>query len=69
MGDNIERPVARLLLSMADTTWRMFTPTALTVLIGLWLDLRFNSEPWLTLVAAGVGLSLSVLLIKKQLEA
>ena len=59
--------VSNLLLSMADTTWRMFTPPALTVSGGIWVDLKYHTKPWVTIVAAVVGLGLSVLLVKKQL--
>lgn len=57
----------RLIWSMADTTWRMFTPPVLTVPAGLWADLKFGTKPWLTILAAVVGLGLSVLLVKRQL--
>jgi hypothetical protein len=59
--------VMRLIWSMADTTWRMFTPPALLVPAGLWADLKFHTKPWLTLASAIVGLVLSALLVKKQL--
>lgn len=59
--------VSYLLLSMADTTWRMFTPPALLVPAGIWADLKFGTKPWVTLLAAVVGLALAVLLVKKQL--
>jgi ABC-type phosphate/phosphonate transport system permease subunit len=58
---------SRLIWSMADTTWRMFTPPALLVPGGIWADLKFGTKPWVTIAAAVVGLALSVLLVKKQL--
>jgi hypothetical protein len=57
-----------LMISMADTTWRMFTPPAIFVPAGIYADLHWHTKPWLTLLSAVVGLALSVLLIKKQLE-
>jgi MFS-type transporter involved in bile tolerance (Atg22 family) len=64
---NKDESTMRLIWSMADTTWRMFTPPALVVPLGLWADLKFHTKPWLTLVSAIVGLVLSALLVKKQL--
>lgn len=60
--------VSALLLSMADTTWRMFIPPLLVVPAGLWLDRRWVTAPWLTLVATMVGLSLSIVLVRRQLK-
>lgn len=56
-----------LIWSMADTTWRMFTPPALLVPAGIWADLSWGTKPWLTAVATVAGLGLSVLLVKRQL--
>jgi hypothetical protein len=58
----------QLILSMADTTWRMFTPPAIFVPAGIWADLHWHTKPWLTLLSAVLGLGVSVLLVKKQLE-
>jgi hypothetical protein len=60
--------VVQLLIAMADTTWRMFTPPALLVPGGIYGDLRFQTKPWLTIVEAVVGLGLSVLLVRQQLR-
>ncbi|HEY6736552.1 MAG TPA: AtpZ/AtpI family protein [Candidatus Saccharimonadia bacterium] len=69
MGErNREQSVSRLLWSMADTTWRMFTPPTITVAGGLWADLHWGTKPWLTLLAAAVGLSISIWLVKRQLK-
>ncbi|HVQ44463.1 MAG TPA: AtpZ/AtpI family protein [Candidatus Saccharimonadia bacterium] len=63
-----EASTLALLLAMADTTWRMFTPPALLVAGGIWFDLHQGTKPWVTIVAAAVGLSLSVLLVRSQLR-
>lgn len=69
MGElNHEQTTQILLLTMADTTWRMFVPPAITVAIGLWADNAWHTGPWLTLGAAAVGLGASILLIKRQLK-
>jgi hypothetical protein len=57
-----------LLASMADTTWRMFTPPALLVAGGLWVDLHWGTKPWMTALATVVGLGFSVLLVRSQLR-
>lgn len=58
-----------LFVSMADLTWRMFTPSAILVPLGIWSDLRFHTKPWLTVLAAIAGLGLAVLLVRRQLGA
>jgi hypothetical protein len=58
----------QLILSMADTTWRMFTPPAILVPIGIFADLELGTKPWITLACVPVGLVLSALLIKQQLK-
>ena len=62
-----DEQIMALILSMADTTWRMFTPPALLVGGGIWADLKFGTKPWLTVLGAVVGLALSVLLVRKLL--
>jgi hypothetical protein len=57
----------QLILSMADTTWRMFTPPAILVPAGIFADLKFHTKPWLTVLSVPLGLGLSALLIKRQL--
>ncbi len=59
--------VLTLLWSMADTTWRMFTPPTILVGAGIWLDLKLETKPWLTILGAVVGLACSIWLVKRQL--
>ncbi len=63
-----EASTMSLMISMADTTWRMFTPPAILVPVGIWVDLSWGTKPWVTLVAAIAGLALSVLLVNRQLR-
>ncbi|QQR52344.1 AtpZ/AtpI family protein [bacterium] len=63
-----EQSTQQLLISMADTTWRMFTPPALTVALGLWADNSWQTGPWMTLLSMIVGLGGSVMLVKRQLK-
>ena len=58
----------QLMVSMADTTWRMFTPPAIFVPAGIYADLKWHTKPWLTVLSVPISLGISVLLIKKQLE-
>jgi hypothetical protein len=58
----------QLIISMADTTWRMFTPPAIFVPLAIWADLSWGTKPWLTLISVPIGLAISVLLVKRQLE-
>lgn len=58
----------KLLLSAADTTWRMFLPPLLLVPAGIYVDLKFHTMPWLTIVAAVAGLAVSVMLVRRQLR-
>lgn len=57
-----------LFASMADTTWRMFTPPAVLVAGGLWIDVHWGTKPWMTALATVVGLALSILLVRAQLR-
>lgn len=57
-----------LLLTLADTTWRMLVPTGVLALGGVWADLNWGTKPWLTMLAVPLGLGISVLLIRRQLR-
>lgn len=57
-----------LLMTLADTTWRMLVPTGVLALGGVWADLHWGTKPWLTLLAVPLGLGISVVLIRRQLK-
>lgn len=59
---------ATLLLTLADTTWRMLIPTALLAAVGVFMDLKFGTKPWITLASIPVGLMASAGLIRRQLR-
>ena len=67
-SDQTERAALRLLLTMADTTWRMVVPTGVLAALAVLADLRWHTKPWLTLASLPVGLGVSVLLIRQQLR-
>ena len=58
-----------LLLTLADTTWRMMVPSLGLAMLGLKLDLMWQTGPWLTLTGLVIGLWLSVQLVKRQIKA
>lgn len=60
--------VRTLLLTMADTTWRIFVPATLFVGLGLWGDVSFGSKPWLTLLGVVIGFAAAGLLVRKQIN-
>lgn len=55
-----------LLVTAADTTWRMFVPTLGGTVFGLWLDGQLNSEPWFSISGLALGTLLTALLIHQQ---
>ena len=57
-----------LVLTLADTTWRLIVPTLAFALIGLKLDLSVHTAPWLTLGGTALGFVLAGLLIRNQLR-
>ena len=60
--------VVLLLATIADTTWRMFVPTIGCILLGFWGDSTWGTQPWLTIVGIIVGVAITALLIKRQLQ-
>lgn len=58
----------KLLMSAADTTWRMFVPPLILVPVGIFIDLKLHTMPWLTILAAVMGLAVAVGLVGRQLR-
>jgi len=61
-------PHTSLLVTLADTTWRMLTPSAIFVCLGIYADLHLGTKPYLTLLSVVCGLGVSFFLIKRQLR-
>jgi hypothetical protein len=57
-----------ILLTLADTTWRIAVPTISLALIGIAGDLKFGTKPWLTLFGTLVGFGFAIKLVALQLK-
>ena len=64
-----------ILMTIGDTTWRMFIPTVIFTLLGVWADTRFvttdgssATKPWLMIVGIILGCVCAGLLVKKQID-
>lgn len=53
---------------IADTTWRMTVPVVIFTFIGIFVDLRFDTTPWVTFLGVIVGFYFAVVLIKQQIK-
>jgi hypothetical protein len=60
--------VILLLLTMADTTWRLFIPSIGLTIAGLLLDKQFGTTPWLLIAGTILGITIAILLIRAQLK-
>jgi Putative F0F1-ATPase subunit Ca2+/Mg2+ transporter len=60
--------VILLLLTMGDTTWRMFVPTIGLMVLGLLADQWLHTKPWIMIVGLVVGIALAAMLIKSQFK-
>jgi len=63
-----QHPSTYLILSMMDTTWRMFVPTIGLLIVGNALDERFGSRPGLMLLGVILGGLIATYLVKRQLK-
>jgi hypothetical protein len=60
--------VILLLLTIGDTTWRMFIPTIGMTLLGLFADKWLHTTPWIMVVAMAIGIGITVVLVKNQMK-
>lgn len=58
-----------ILLTIGDTTWRMFVPAVGFTLLGVWLDARCGTKPWLMFGGIAIGCLGAYLLVARQLGA
>ncbi|MBC7764594.1 AtpZ/AtpI family protein [Microbacteriaceae bacterium] len=61
-------PASVLILTIADTTWRMFVPTIGGLLLGRMLDEYWSYSPLGMVAGIVFGTVASALLIKRQLQ-
>lgn len=71
-GDGPDRPAKSpasvLILSIADTTWRMFIPVIGLLLLGRLADDTWHTKPLGMIVGVILGTIITAILIKRQLE-
>jgi F0F1-type ATP synthase assembly protein I len=61
--------ITTIALDFLDTTWRIAVPVVLFAGIGIFVDIKAHTKPWLTLLGAVIGFVFAGLLLKKQLAA
>lgn len=61
-------PASVLILTIADTTWRMFVPTVGGLLLGRMADEQWHMSPVGMLAGVVIGAAVTTVLIKRQLE-
>ncbi|QQS22440.1 hypothetical protein IPM09_02795 [Candidatus Saccharibacteria bacterium] len=66
-GNKPVLPASVLILTIADTTWRMFVPTISLILLGNLADDTWHTKPYGLLIGATIGALIAGLLIKQQL--
>lgn len=60
--------VILLLLTLADTTWRLFVPSVGLTIVGLILDKQLHTTPWIMTAGIILGITIAILLIRAQLK-
>lgn len=63
-----QNAVLILVGDIADTTWRMFIPTAGLGVIGFYLDSFWGTSPILAIAGVFIGAGLAALLVRQQLR-
>lgn len=54
-------------VTIADTTWRMFVPSVGFTLLGVWADSQMYTKPWLMVAGIVVGVASAYLLVSRQI--
>lgn len=60
--------VVFLLVTMADTTWRMFIPIIGLTIGGVALDVNIGTKPWFTILGIVIGTIIAGLLVWHQIK-
>jgi F0F1-type ATP synthase assembly protein I len=56
-------------LDLMDTTWRIAVPVVLFAGIGIFVDIKAHTKPWVTLIGLVGGFVIAGFLLKEQLAA
>ncbi|MFZ1258299.1 MAG: AtpZ/AtpI family protein [Candidatus Saccharimonas sp.] len=67
-GNRKGSPTVTLMLSMADTTWRMFVPTIGLLLLGRLADESWHIKPFGMIAGIVIGSLIAAWLVKQQLQ-
>lgn len=71
-GDDTRLPpkhsTVLLMLTIADTTWRMFVPIVGLMFAGLWLDQQVATKPWLMILGIIAGTTIAIVLVRLQIK-
>jgi hypothetical protein len=59
--------VATVALTFLDTTWRIAVPVIGFTILGIYVDLKLDTKPWLTFLSVLLGFGGAVLLVKRQI--
>lgn len=57
-----------LMLTIADTTWRLFVPLVGSTILGLLADKQLGTKPWVMIIAMVVGAIAAFLLVRIQIK-
>ena len=55
-------------VTIADTTWRMFVPSVAFTLLGEGADSQMHTKPWLMVAGIVVGAASAYLLVPRQID-
>lgn len=71
-GDDHQMPpkhsTVLLMLTIADTTWRLFVPLVGSTILGLLADKQLGTKPWVMIIAMVVGAIAAFLLVRIQIK-
>lgn len=57
-----------LMLTIADTTWRLFVPIIGLTILGLVADKQMDTKPWVMITGIIIGMLVAVLLVRQQIK-
>jgi hypothetical protein len=57
-----------LMLTIADTTWRLFVPSVGLTIVGLVLDKLLGTTPWVMVAGIIIGIAIAIWLVRLQIK-